>query len=373
MKDILHKQCTRCIMDNLTDPFIYFDNNGFCNHCINLLQNNSKYLFQQNISDKKLKTLIDKVKKNGQNNEYDCIVGISGGIDSSYLIYLTAQWGLKPLAVHMDNGWNSKIAVSNIKKLLNKLNIELYTYVLDWEEFKDVQLAFFKASVIEVENPTDMAIMGILHKVAKKFGIKYILSAGNYSTEGISPKHFQYGKKDLKYLRSIHQTFGTLQLKKFPAFGFWEEFVFKFIHGIKILYPLNFFNYQKDKAKNSLVTNFEWEYYGGKHHESIITKFVQRYYLPVKFRIDYRKATYSTMICNGQMSREEALNKIEDSSYNESEIENDIAYIAKKFGISEKEFIRILNIPQKYYTDYTHADKFLTTMYKLYYRIFRIF
>ena len=369
MQNILFKQCARCIMDNLTDPFIYFDNNGFCNHCINFLQNNSKYLYQPDVSDKKLESLIDKVKKEGQNNIYDCIIGISGGIDSSYLIYLAKQWGVKPLAVHMDNGWNSKIAVSNIKKILNKFNIELYTYVLDWEEFKDLQLSFFKASVIDVENPTDMAIPGVLHRVAKKFGIKYVLSAGNYSTEGISPKHFQYGKKDLKYLRAIHHLFGSQSLKHFPSFSFWEEFAFKFIHGIRILYPLNFVDYQKEKALNLLITDFGWEDYGGKHHENIITKFVQGYYLPIKFHIDYRKATYSTMICNQQMSREEALKKIEGISYNENEIENDIAYIAKKFGISEKEFIKILNLPPRYYTDYPNADKFLTTMYRWYFNI----
>lgn len=365
-----YRQCVRCVMDNLTDPFINFNENGHCNHCHNFLKNYSKYVYQEGISDKKLETIINNVKKESTKNSYDCIIGISGGVDSSYLMILAKNWGLNPLAVHMDNGWNSNIAVSNIRKLLNKLNIELYTVVLDWEEFKDLQLSFFKASVIEIENPTDMAIMGSLHRVARKFGIKYILSAGNYATEGISPKHYQYGKKDLKYLRAIHHQFGTRKLKYFPSFGFWQEFSFKFLHGIRILYPLNHFDYQKEKAQDYLTTNFGWEDYGGKHHESIITKFVQGYYLPIKFHIEYRKATYSTMICNNQISRDDALKKLESLSYNKDEIANDKAYIAKKLGVTTEEFLSFLDQPPKYYTDYPNSDKFLTTMYKWYRNIF---
>lgn len=364
-----YRQCVRCIMDVTTDPFIRFEVNGCCNHCTQFIDNKSKYIYQPGISDNNLNLLINKVKKEGKGKDYDCVVGISGGIDSSYLIYLTKQWGLKPLAVHMDNGWNSVTAVSNIKKILTTLNLELVTDVLDWEEFKDLQLAFFKASVIEVENPTDMAIMGTLHRIAKKFGVKYILSAGNYSTEGISPKHFQYGKKDLKHLKAIHQQFGAVPLKRFPTFGFLDEFKFKFIDGIQLLYPLNYINYSKENAINLLTNEFNWENYGGKHHESIITKFVQSYYLFEKFKIDYRKATYSTMICNEQVSREDALQKCQSLPYDKSGIKNDIVYLAKKFGITEEEFQQILNQEPAYYTDYPNNDRFLSFMYRTYFKI----
>lgn len=364
------QQCSRCIMDNVTDPFITFNQDGTCNHCSNILRNKQRYIYQGELSDAKLKTLVNQVKKNRKNSQYDCIIGISGGVDSSYLMVLAKQWGLKPLAVHMDNGWNSKIAVNNINKLLEKLEIELYTYVLNWEDFKDLQLSFFKASVIEVENPTDMAIHGALHRVANKFGIKYILNAGNYATEGISPKHFQYGKKDYSYTKAIHKKFGSTSLSKYPSFSIWDEFRFKFVNKIKILYPLNYVDYNKEEAKKMLMESYGWENYGGKHHESIMTKFVQGYYLYEKFKIDYRKATFSTMICNGKITREKALKEIVDLPYKEDEIDGDIRYIAKKFDVSEKIFKEILEREPKYYTDYNNSENFLQYIYGLYAKIF---
>ena len=356
-------------MDNLTDPFITFNHEGHCNHCCTIFENKNKYLYQGDKSDKKLESIVQRVKKGGSNKQYDCIIGISGGVDSSYLMHLSKVWGLRPLAVHMDNGWNSKIAVSNVKNLLDKLDIELCTYVLDWEDFKDLQLSFFKASVIEVENPTDMAIHGALHRIAKKFGIKYILNAGNYASEGISPKHFQYGKKDYSYTKAIHKRFGNTSLRKYPSFSLWDEMVFKFIFNIKILYPLNHLNYDKEKAKELLISKYGWENYGGKHHESIMTKFVQSYYLFKKFDIDYRKATYSTMICNEQVSRDKALSYIKEIPY--KDIDNDIKYIAKKFDISTEKFIEILNYPKKYYTDYPNSEKLLSFFYDKYDKFFR--
>lgn len=359
-------RCSRCVMDALTDPAISFDADGYCNHCVRFLGNREKFIYRPGASDEALERLIHIVKREGRDKKFDCVLGISGGIDSSHLALLTKQWGLRPLAVHMDNGWNSKIAVSNIKKLLQTIGVELYTHVLDWEEFKDLQLSFFKASVADVENPTDMAIPGVLHRVARKFGAKFILMAGNYATEGMTPKHFQYGKKDLYYLRAIHRRFGRRPLKNFPSFGFWDEVAFKALHGIRILYPLNLVDYKKEEALTVLKRDFGWEDYGGKHHESIFTKFVQSYYLPVKFGIDYRKSTYSAMICNGQLSRREALQAIAPPPYKEGEISRDISYVAKKLGIPEEEFVQILRLPPKNYSDYPNAERFLTTMYGIY-------
>lgn len=362
-------RCARCVMDDLVDPSIRFDAQGFCNHCAAFLELRARTMYRPGVSDAALEGLLRRVKDAGRGKKFDCVLGISGGIDSSYLAHLTRGWGLRPLAVHMDNGWDSKIAVSNIRKLLERLGIELYTHVLDWAEFRDLQLAFFKASVTDVENPTDMGIAGTLHRVARRFGIGFILSAGNYATEGMTPKRFQYGKKDLVYMRAIQRRFGRLPLRSFPSFGFWDEVVFKFINGIKILYPLNLVDYRKDDALKMLVDDYGWEDYGGKHHESIFTKFVQGYYLPRKFNVDYRKTTCSAMICNRQMSRDDALRLIAAPPYKQDEIARDIAYVAKKLGTTEDEFNEILALPPKDYSDYPNAERVLSRMYALYRRL----
>ena len=206
MPVLKYQQCNRCVMDT-SDVEITFDENGYCNHCVDYYERISKLMYQGASSDAQLTEIIEKIKATGKNNKYDCVIGISGGIDSCYVAYKAKALGLKPLAVHMDNGWNSELAVSNIEKILNQLDIDLFTYVLDWEEFKDLQLSFLKASVPEIETPTDIAILAILHKVAAKHDIKYILSGGNFATEGILPKSWHYDAKDEKYLKSIHQQF----------------------------------------------------------------------------------------------------------------------------------------------------------------------
>lgn len=233
MKNIEYRQCNRCVMDT-SDSEITFDQYGYCNHCTEYVDKISKLIYQGKSSDDKLLEIVKKIKASGKNQKYDCIIGVSGGIDSSYVAYLTKQLGLKPLAVHLDNGWNSELAVSNIEKILQQLDIDLYTYVLDWEEFKDLQLSFLKASIPEIETPTDMAIPAVLHELAAKHNIKYIISGGNYATEGILPKSWHYDRKDVKFLKAIQKQFGTKRLKTFPTFGYVKEIYYKFFKGFDL-------------------------------------------------------------------------------------------------------------------------------------------
>jgi N-acetyl sugar amidotransferase len=360
-----YQQCKRCVMDT-SDPDISFDENGYCNHCNDYFEKTSKLSYTGKDSDKKLAELINKIKDSGKNQKHDCVIGISGGVDSIYTAYLAKELGLRPLCVHMDNGWNSMLAVNNIEKILKKLDLNLQTYVLDWQEFKDLQLSFLKASVPEAETPTDIAIPAILHQVAAQNKIKYIFSGGNYATEGILPKSWHYDAKDIKYLHSIHKKFGTKKLKKFPTFGFLNEFYYKYIKGIRIIYPLNLVPYNKKDTIQLLVKELDWTNYGGKHHESIYTKFIQSYVLPEKFGIDYRKATFSTQICAGEMSRDEAINELLKKPYNPVLVQEEKEYVSKKLGITLEDLNKIISSPAKSFKDYPNNKKLLEFIYNVY-------
>jgi N-acetyl sugar amidotransferase len=365
-----YQQCTRCVMDT-SDPNITFNENGYCCHCTSYFEKISKLIYQGEETDRQLSDLIDRIQISGKGKSFDCVVGVSGGVDSIYTAYLAKKLGLRPIAVHMDNGWNSELAVSNIEKILNKLNIELYTYVLDWEEFRDLQLAFLKASVVEAETPTDIAIPAVLHKVAKKYNVKYIFSGGNYATEGILPKYWHYNAKDLKYLNSIYKQFGTGKLKTFPTFGYQKEMYYKLIKGIRMIYLLNYVPYNKEEAVKILEQELEWKSYGGKHHESLYTKFIQSYILPKKFGIDYRRATFSTQICSGQIIRDEALHELQENPYNLIEVEEEKKYICKKLCITSEELNEIVIAPPKSYKDYPNDEKKLEFIYKVYRKLNR--
>lgn len=363
-----YQECTRCVMDT-SDHEIRFDENGYCNHCTAYFEKISRLVYQGEKSDIELAALIEKVKKDGKGHNYDCVIGISGGVDSAYVAYLTKKFGLRALSVHMDNGWNSELAVKNIEMILKKLDIDLYTYVLDWEEFRSLQLTFLKASTPEPETPTDIAIPAALHKIAAKHKVKYIFSGGNYATEGILPKSWHYNAKDVKYLKAINRKFGGKKLKTFPTFGYKNEMYYKLIKGIRMIYLLNYVPYNKGEAMKILQDELEWKYYGGKHHESIYTKFVQSYILPEKFGIDYRRATFSTQICSGEMSREEALEDLKNMPYDPAVAVGEKVYVSKKLGISENELEEILKLPPKSYKDYPNDKKKLEFIYKIYRRL----
>jgi hypothetical protein len=282
---------------------------------------------------------------------------------------LAKQLGLRPLTVHMDNGWNSELAVSNIEKVLDKLGLELFTHVLDWQEFRDLQLSFLKASVPEAETPTDIAIPAALHRLAARHGIKYIFSGGNFATEGILPKSWHYDAKDVHYLKAIHRQFGSKKLRSFPTFGYRAEMYYKMVKGIRMVYPLNLIPYNKKDAIKVLENELEWRNYGGKHHESIYTKWVQSYLLPVKFGIDYRRATWSTQICAGEMTREEALEGLKALPYDPQKLQEDNDYICKKFNLSAAEFEAILKAPPRSYKDYPNSKGWLEFVYGVYRKI----
>jgi len=364
-----YRQCTRCVMDT-SDPDISFDAQGRCNHCTDYSDRIAELAYRGPESDRRMDALVERIRSAGRGREYDCVLGISGGVDSCYVAHVLKQRGLRPLAVHMDNGWNSDIAVKNIKRVAQRLGIDYQSYVVDWEEFRDLELAFLKASVPEIETPTDMAIPGALHQVAAEHGVRYVISGGNYVTEGILPAAWHYNAKDLRFLKAVHRRFGTGKLRAFPTFGYRDEAYFKLVKGIRILYPLNHVPYSKSAAMKLLQDELGWQDYGGKHYESRITGFVQSYVLPVKFDIDYRKATLSTQICAGAATREGALEELAKPPFDPARVEKEKEYIAKKFGISLSELEAILATPPRSYRDYPNDKRKLGLIYGIYRRWF---
>lgn len=358
--------CKRCVMDT-SDPEIAFNSEWYCNHCSNLLADYKLYYADPKKNKDALSAMMNLVKKEGHGKKYDCIIGLSGGVDSSYLAYcLVKDYGLRPLAVHVDNGWNSEEAVSNINNLTSKLNIDLVTHVIDWEEFKELQKAFLKASVVDLELLSDHAISVVTSKIAKKHEIKYFLIGANYQTESILPPTWFYSdKQDSANIKDIYSKYGRgKKLKTYPLLNFLEYAFFNLKYG-KWLMPLSLMTYDKNTAKQILVREMDWKDYGGKHHESFITKFYQTYILPVKFNVDKRRAHFSNLIAIGQLSREEALNLLKKEVYNSQNIQNDIEYFCKKLEISREEFDSIMREPRKEHSEfktYKHRKKKLWAM-----------
>jgi len=331
-----------------TDPEIVFDEQGVCNHCSNL---NAKVKNLPTFND--LQSIIRKIKEAGKHKKYDCIVGVSGGVDSSYVAYLIKELGLRPLAVHLDNGWNSELAVSNIEKILDQLKIDLYTDVVDWVEFRDLQRAFLKSSTPDIEIPTDHMITASLYQTAIKYKIRYIISGYNDITECIMPIAWSHGHADWKYISSVHKKFGTVPLKTIPHYSFWQYLKYRYWYRLKLVKVLNYINYNKPTAINKLRERFNWRPYGGKHGESIYTRFTQSYWLPKKFGYDKRRAHLSNLICACQISREEALKELDDNSYwTSGQAEADKEYVMKKLCLTEEEFDKLLYAENKSIWDY---------------------
>ena len=365
-----YKICSYCVMDT-SDEDIIFNDEGRCNHCIDfeVVLKDSRYA--KNNSKEKLEELLKIFKVSGEKKKYDCLVGISGGVDSCYMAHLCKKWGLKPLLIHMDNGWNSEIAVKNVKKMVDKLGFDYVSYVLDWREFREIQLAFLKSSIVDLEMPTDIAIAASLYKTASKHGIKYIVSGGNFSGEGILPLTWGYHVlKDEKLYRHIVKKYSKTKIKKVPIVGLKSEIYYKFIKRIKTVYPLNFVEYNKDKAKQFLTNNYEWEDYGGKHAESKITAFWQSYVMPEKYNMDYRRATYSSQIVSGQIKREIALEELKKLPYSPEKIQMDKKYIAKKYNIYENLLEEYLNSPPKTFKKFPNDRIKIEWFYSMYRKIF---
>lgn len=360
--------CSRCIMDT-TDPDIKFDDEGICSHCHRFDRVYSKRIIPVEEREEKLRPIIDKIKRLGKNKKYDCIIGVSGGVDSTYVALLAKQLGLRPLAVHFDNGWNSELSVSNIEKTLNKLDIDLFTFVVDWQEFKELQLSFLRASTPDSEIPTDHGIISILHKMAAKYNVQYILNGHNYASESGLPLKWGYGYFDSTYIKDVHKKFGSGKFKSYPLMTIPKFTYYNQVKRIKWFGILNYVDYNKDHVMNVLQRDLGWVYYGGKHYESIYTRFFQSYILPRKFNIDKRKAHLSALINSKQISRQAALDEMKHPIYPERDLENDKEYVIKKFGITDQEFIQIMNLEPKTFLDYK-TDYSLFERLKKYKRFF---
>lgn len=346
--------CSRCVMDT-TDPDIFFDGDGVCNHCHTYDAMVKKFVFDNENEKEELSTLIKKIKNEGKGKEYDCIVGVSGGIDSSFVAYKVKELGLRPLAVHLDNGWDSELAVKNIELLLKKLDIDLFTYVIDWEEFKDIQLSFLYASTPDSEIPTDHAINAILHKVAEMKKTQYIIYGCNVRTESHLPIAWSHGHNDWLYIKSIHKKFGHRPVITYPYMDYFAHM--KYSIKQTPLNILNFIPYSKKQAMHVLESELGWKNYGGKHYESIYTRFYQGYILPKKFGFDKRKMHLSSLICSGEISRSEALEELTNEPYPKNLQNDDKEYVIKKLGLSEEAFNNILNLPKRKFNDYPSYER----------------
>jgi N-acetyl sugar amidotransferase len=345
-QDNNYKQCSLSVMDNIADADITFDENGVCNYYhqyVDIVKN--EMIADKEEKSKALNDIIEKLKQEGKGKPYDCITGISGGVDSSYLIYLAKEYGLRCLIVHFDNGWNTEIAVNNINKIIQKTGYELYTIVVNWEEFRDLQKSYIKSGVVDLEVPTDHAIAATWYKLAKQYNVKNILSGNNISTEAIMPNSWIYNKSDSTNLRNIHKKFGTIPLKSFPSIGFKEEYMQSFMGGVNVYKLLNYIDYNKSEAKKTIAKQFDWVDYGGKHFESIYTKFFQAYILLTKFNIDKRKPHLSNLIFSGQITKEEAIVELRKPLYDAKELEQDKEYVVKKLGLSITEFDELMQTP----------------------------
>lgn len=356
---INHQVCTKCVMDT-SDAGISFDKNGICDNCRRFERDILPTWRKETSNDTKFIELFNKIKASGKDKKYDCVIGLSGGLDSSYLLHqAVTKFGLRPLVFHVDGGWNSESAVSNIQKLIDKLDLELMTEVINWREMRDLQLAFFKSGVSHIDLPQDHAFIAALYKFALKHDIKYILNGFNYSTEGIrNPFNWGWYGTDLVHIKDIHQQFGSVELKTYPLSGILNHKLYlRYIKKIKVVKPLNYIPYLKEKAEEELSKEYGWQPYPQKHFESLFTKFYEGYWLPTRFGFDTRKPQFSSLIISGQMSRENAIEKLSSLAYPMEEVKKDMEYIALKLRISVDELNSYHQLPKKTYKDYKNQEK----------------
>ena len=365
MEDKKYQICTCCVMD-ITDPEIIFDKKGVCNHCRNFHEVTSKYWFPNDEGKKKLDTLFSKIKQKGNGKEYDCIIGLSGGVDSSYLALMLKDYGLRTLAVHVDAGWNSELAVNNIEQIVKHCGYNLHTHVMDWQEIKDLQLAYLKSGVANQDTVQDHAFFASLYHFAAQHDIKYVISGGNISTESVFPKAWHHAAMDAINLKSIHRLFGKRKLSQYKTINFFEYFFYyPFIKGMEVVLPLNFMPYNKGEALKFLKEKINYKEYGRKHGESLFTKFFQNYYLPKKFNMDKRRLHLSSQILSKCLTREEALRELQKPLYGEIELSQDKAYIAKKLEISVDELDRFIYEKGSHYSEYANWDIYYKLMIKI--------
>lgn len=346
--------CANCIMDT-SDSGIAFDARGWCDYCNNYHDNIVPNWHPDERGEREIMAQVEQIKRDGKGRDHDCLIGLSGGVDSSYVTYIAKEkFGLRPLLYHVDAGWNSQQAVNNIEKLVDGLDLDLFTEVVDWPEMRDLQLAFFKANVPHLDTPQDHAFFAGLYNFAAKNNVKYILTGANYSTECVrEPLEWHYHASDLRQLKDIHRRFGTRPLKKFPLAGIFRfKIWYRFAKGVRVVKPLNSIPFHKEEAMQELVDKFGWQKYAHKHYESRFTRFYESYWLPTKFGYDKRRAHFSSLILTGQLSRDEALAKIAVPAYDPGTIGEDFEYIATKLGITVEELRALHEGPKKTFRDY---------------------
>ena len=354
--------CSNCVMDT-SDPNIKFDENGVCERCNQYYQNILPKWNYGKGHEKELKAIIDKIKLDGQGKPYDCLLGMSGGFDSSYMLHMAIrEWGLRPLVFHVDAGWNLPVGESNIRKMVDKLKVDLKIEKINWEEERDFQLAFFKSGVPHLDTPQDLAFMATLDKFALKYKLKYILNGGNISTEVIvNPNAWCYWGTDHRHNMDIIKRFGTVSMKTYPFTTILKRKIYMpYIKGAKIVKLLNYVPYIKKDAEELLKKEYGWEPYSQKHFESLMTKFIEGYWLPERFGYDVRRAQFSSLILTGQLTREEALDRLRESSLSEEEGQILFSQVARMLNVSNEELKVYFDMPLKTYKDYKNSDAIFT-------------
>jgi len=350
--------CTNCVMDT-SDSQIVFDEDGRCDHC-NGFKSDVLPNWHPNDNGKAMfRNVVEKIKIAGKGKDFDCIMGMSGGLDSSYLLHLAVtEFNLRPLVFHVDGGWNTDIAVNNIQMLVDKLGLDLYTEVINWKEMQDFQLAFFKSGVPHLDIPQDHAFVATLYHFANKHNIKYIVNGGNYATECVrNPLEWLYYGTDMAQLRDIHKRFGAQPLKTYPFSSvLFHKIYLRYIRSVQVVKPLNYLPYTKKQATDVLSKTYGWLPYPQKHFESRFTRFYEGYWLPTRFGYDTRRVQYSSLILTGQMTRQEALLKLEQPAYDPATIDEDFEYIATKLGIAVAELRHYHQMPLKTFRDYKNQQ-----------------
>ncbi|MDB2313496.1 N-acetyl sugar amidotransferase [Luminiphilus sp.] len=353
--DRIYQVCTYCVMDTSV-PDIRFNEEGTCNYCLDAKDRLDQDLCGDSKFDAYFNGVIETMRKEGVNRPYDCIIGVSGGVDSTYVAYLLkTKYHLRPLAIHFDNGWNSELAVQNIENTLKVLDIDLITHVVNWHEFSDLQLSFLKGSIPNAEIPTDHAITALLYQSAAKHNVRYIVTGSNLATEAIMPEVWMYDAKDLRFIKAVHRSHGTQSLSSYPMMSYSRLAWYIIVKRIKFFGLLNYTNFDKNKATSILKSELGWRSYEEKHFESIYTRFFQGYLLPKKFGIDKRIAHYSSLIVSEQLSRSDAVDAMMDNSYTSEKANQDVEYICKKLNLSQDEFNEIVNLPVKSVDDYPNS------------------
>jgi N-acetyl sugar amidotransferase len=356
--------CKRCLYSTHIYPLLTFNKNGICSICSIYENLQEKTVFKGAEGSQRITNLRNEIKLNQVNTKYDCIIGISGGVDSSYLVYLAKEWGLNPYVIHVDNGWNSDASVKNIQRILKKLEIPLHTHVIDWQEMKDVQKSFIKASVLDIDLPFDNTCMAILHSIAARLNIKYILTGHNTETEGWMPENFTHNKLDVLNIRSIHKKYGDIKLKSFVLMGPLKLWHYQKWKKIKMISPLDYLDYNKEKVKSFLISEYNWVDYGGKHFENVYTRFYQSYILYHRFGIDKRISHFSTLINSNQLDKEEAKEELKKLPYDTATIQAEKEYFIKKMGMNLDEFETYMQAPIRSHLEFNSHIKWINRLRK---------